>query len=98
MDLLDSVGYDKIKEIEKINPRVPKFYTSYADLDMDNIIITADESMSHLEQPMHHHGIKSMQYQFTGAIDRQLFYQFILRLPDNVLRLKEYVKFRDNTK
>lgn len=95
MDLLDSVGYDKIKEIENINPRAPKFYTSYADLDMDNIIITADDSMSHLEQPMHHHGIKSMQYQFTGAIDRQLFYQFILRLPDNVLRLKGYVKFRD---
>lgn len=36
-----------------------------------------------------------MQYQFSGPIDRQLFYQFILRLPDNVLRLKGYVKFRD---
>ncbi|MCI8279402.1 CobW family GTP-binding protein [Staphylococcus xylosus] len=95
MDLLNSVEYDKIKEIEKINPRAPKFYTSYADFDMDNIMITADNSTSHLEQPMHHHGIKSMQYQFTGAIDRQLFYQFILRLPDNVLRLKGYVKFRD---
>ena len=30
----------------------------------------------------------SMQYTFTTAIDRQLFYQFILRMPDNVLRLK----------
>ena len=37
---------------------------------------------------IHHHGIQSMQYTFTAAIDRQLFYQFIMRLPDSVLRLK----------
>jgi G3E family GTPase len=43
----------------------------------------------------HHHGINSLVYTFTSPIDRQLFYQFILRLPDNVLRLKGYVKFRD---
>ncbi len=43
----------------------------------------------------HHHGINSMQYTFTTAIDRQLFYQFILRMPDNVLRLKGYVQFKD---
>ncbi len=30
----------------------------------------------------HHHGIKSMTYTFTGPIDRQLFYQFIMKLPD----------------
>ncbi|MEB6045722.1 cobalamin biosynthesis protein CobW [Staphylococcus xylosus] len=95
MDLLESVEYDKIKEIEKINPQAPKFYTSFADLDMDNLVLTTDDSMSPLGQSMHHHGIKSMQYQFTGPIDRQLFYQFILRLPDNVLRLKGYVKFHD---
>ncbi len=95
MDLLESVECDKIKEIEKINPQAPKFYTSFADLDMDNLVLTTDDSMSPLGQSMHHHGIKSMQYQFTGPIDRQLFYQFILRLPDNVLRLKGYVKFHD---
>ena len=36
-----------------------------------------------------------MQDTFT-AIDRQLFYQFIMRLPDSVLRLKGFVKFRDH--
>ncbi len=95
MDLLESIEYDKIKEIEKINPQAQKFYTSFADLDMDNLVLTTDDSMSPLGQSMHHHGIKSMQYQFTGPIDRQLFYQFILGLPDNVLRLKGYVKFHD---
>ena len=43
----------------------------------------------------HHHGIERLHYKFTSPIDRQLFYQYILRLPDNVLRLKGYVKFRD---
>lgn len=43
----------------------------------------------------HHHGIKSMTYTFTGPIDRQLFYQFIMKLPESVLRLKGYVSFRD---
>ncbi|CAC6966010.1 Putative GTPases (G3E family) [Staphylococcus aureus] len=43
----------------------------------------------------HHHGIKSMTYTFTGPIDRQLFYQFIMKLSESVLRLKGYVSFRD---
>ncbi len=32
-----------------------------------------------------------MTYTFTGPIDRQLFYQFIMKLPESVLRLKGYV-------
>ncbi|WP_240595060.1 GTP-binding protein [Staphylococcus argensis] len=34
-------------------------------------------------------------YTFTGPVHRQLFYQFILKLPSNVLRLKGYMRFRD---
>ena len=49
--------------------------------------------MKFKDKHIHHHGIQSMQYTFT--IDRQLFYQFIMRLPDSVLRLKGFVKFRD---
>lgn len=95
MDLLNRVEYDKINEIEKINPLAQKFYTSYADLDMSDLILTTYHNKEHLGGPAQHHGIKSIQYQFTGPIDRQLFYQFILRLPANVLRLKGYVKFHD---
>ncbi len=36
-----------------------------------------------------------MTYTFTGPIDRQLFYQFIMKLQKSVLRLKGYVSFRD---
>ena len=36
-----------------------------------------------------------MQYTFS-ANRSSTFYQFILRLPDEVLRLKGYVQFRDH--
>lgn len=95
MDLIDEKEKERINEIFEINPYAPTFYTSYANLDMEQLISVTQNKGQNIEQHTHHHGINSMQYQFSGPIDRQLFYQFILRLPDNVLRLKGYVKFRD---
>lgn len=95
MDLLKSDAYDDLKAIDKINSEAPKFYTTYADMHMDAFDTITNTSLPTKESHMHHHGINSVQYHFSGPIDRQLFYQFILRLPDNVLSLKGYVKFRD---
>ena len=95
MDLLKSDAYDDLKAIDKINSEAPKFYTTYADMHMDAFDTITNTSLPTKESHMHHHGINSVQYHFSGPIDRQLFYQFILRLPDNVLRLNGYVKFRD---
>lgn len=95
MDLLKSDAYDDLEGIDKINSEAPKFYTTYADMHMDAFDTITNTSLPTKESHMHHHGINSVQYHFSGPIDRQLFYQFILRLPDNVLRLKGYVKFRD---
>lgn len=95
MDLLKSDAYDDLKAIDKINSEAPKFYTTYADMHMDAFDTITNTSLPTKKSHMHHHGINSVQYHFSGPIDRQLFYQFILRLPDNVLRLKGYVKFRD---
>ncbi|KRG09202.1 CobW family GTP-binding protein [Staphylococcus sp. NAM3COL9] len=95
IDLIDEVERERMNETFEINPYAPIFYTSYANLDMEQLISVTQNEGRNMKQHSHHHGINSMQYQFTGPIDRQLFYQFILRLPDNVLRLKGYVKFRD---
>ncbi|NWK84065.1 GTP-binding protein [Staphylococcus sp. GSSP0090] len=95
MDLLNSDAYDDFKDIDKINSDAPKFYTTYADMNMDTFDTITDTSLPTKANHTHHHGINSVAYHFSGPIDRQLFYQFILRLPDNVLRLKGYVKFRD---
>ncbi|SCS27126.1 CobW family GTP-binding protein [Staphylococcus caeli] len=94
----DKISKDErlaLSELSEINSVAPQFFTTFANVDMPSIYnISNHEGHQHL-QHTHHHGINSMQYHFTAPIDRQLFYQFILRLPDNVLRLKGYVKFRD---
>lgn len=96
----DLVEDDYLKHIDHLlsysNTFAPRVYTSYGQVNLAQIEPvehpegTVDESYktSHL-------GINSLVYTFTGPVHRQLFYQFILKLPSNVLRLKGYMRFRD---
>ncbi|PTI76413.1 cobalamin biosynthesis protein CobW [Staphylococcus succinus] len=95
MDLIDASEREALNGISDINAYAPKVYTTYAEVDMNKLLSVTPKASKDMSNHVHHHGMNSMQYRFTGPIDRQLFYQFILRLPDNVLRLKGYVKFRD---
>lgn len=95
MDLIDNHAHDIDEAIRKINPTASKYFTTYADIDMNQISAAANENQMKMNSHVHHHGINRLHYRFSGPINRQLFYQFILRLPDNVLRLKGYVKFKD---
>lgn len=95
MDLIDEEKKENINKFSEINDYAPKFYTTFANVDMEQLLASLQSKTKQVTNHIHHCGINSMQFQFTGPIDRQLFYQFILRLPDNVLRLKGYVKFRD---
>ncbi|ATH63303.1 cobalamin biosynthesis protein CobW [Staphylococcus pasteuri] len=96
MDCVDSEEINKIEnEINKINPSAPHILTTYGKFDISQLRNQKDKTTKH-HQHHHHHGIISMKYTFTSPIDRQLFYQFIMQLPKNVLRLKGYIKFRDN--
>ncbi|PHK50407.1 CobW family GTP-binding protein [Staphylococcus edaphicus] len=95
IDLLKNDEHSALEQLNKINSRAPKFYTTYAEMNMSSLDTITNSTIISKDTHMHHHGINSVQYHFSGPIDRQLFYQFILRLPDNVLRLKGYVQFRD---
>ena len=96
MDCVDFEEINKIEnEINKINPSAPHILTTYGKFDISQLRNQTDKTTK-LHQHHHHHGIISMKYTFTSPIDRQLFYQFIMQLPKNVLRLKGYLKFRDN--
>lgn len=94
----DLISEDQQQQLEdelyRINASVPIILTTYGQVNIDEISQFRDD-VATIHTHSHHHGINSMQYTFSGSIDRQLFYQFILRLPDNVLRLKGYVQFRD---
>lgn len=97
IDLVDEAALDIIlSQLKSINPGAIKFEVTYGNIDFSQLIFT-NESQDMMHQHIHHHGITSLKYTFTGPIERQLFYQFILKLPDNVLRLKGYVKFKDAT-
>ncbi|MCO5362349.1 CobW family GTP-binding protein [Staphylococcus argenteus] len=99
---IDLVSDDNIQKIKKqiydICPDVMTHTTTFGRIPFDTLLLkTKNQEMVNGEQHHHHHhhGIKSMHYTFSGPIDRQLFYQFIMKLPDSVLRLKGYVTFRD---
>ncbi|GGG89755.1 GTP-binding protein [Staphylococcus pragensis] len=81
-------------ELKRLNSQATLISTTYSQVDDEQLEGSNHHPLTS-HRHAHHHGIQSMQYTFTSAIDRQLFYQFILRLPDNVLRLKGFVKFRD---
>ncbi|MBO1198863.1 GTP-binding protein [Staphylococcus simiae] len=97
IDLVDEDALEIIlSELQDINPGAIRFEVTYGDINFDQLTSNNDRiDMTH--QHIHHHSITSLKYTFTGPIERQLFYQFILKLPDNVLRLKGYVRFKDAT-
>ncbi|MFW3610929.1 CobW family GTP-binding protein [Staphylococcus caprae] len=96
IDLINEEEQQHLEDaLNRINANVPHILTTYGKVDVSKLSQFRDEVVTQ-HTHSHHHGINSMQYTFSGPIDRQLFYQFILRLPDEVLRLKGYVQFRDH--
>lgn len=97
VDLIDDASLQNMHdELRNLNPNALRIATTYSQIDIAQLQEYHDSKAVDGHHPhAHHHGIQSMQYTFTSPIDRQLFYQFIMRLPDNVLRLKGFVKFRD---
>ena len=67
--------------------------TTYSKLD--DVVVKNKSADINRHVHVHHHNVQSMKYTFSTPIDRQLFYQFIMRLPDEVFRLKGFVKFKD---
>ncbi len=98
LNKMDLVNEDKAQlttALSSINAAASVHFTEYANIEELTFESVGQHSNMHTSYHGHHHGIERLHYKFTSPIDRQLFYQYILRLPDNVLRLKGYVKFRD---
>ena len=96
----DLIADDQLKHIDQrlsqSNTFAPRVYTSYGQVDLAQIKPVEDpKGTANRSSKKHHLGINSLVYNFTSPVQRQLFYQFILKLPSNVLRLKGYMRFRD---
>ncbi|MEL0538060.1 GTP-binding protein [Staphylococcus debuckii] len=98
VDLIDEKAQDDIvSQLQTLNPKGTIIKTTYGQVVSDDLaqFQSSERPNSHAHSHLHHHGISALAYTFTSPIDRQMFYQFILRLPENVYRLKGYVRFRD---
>ncbi|WP_086428321.1 CobW family GTP-binding protein [Staphylococcus cornubiensis] len=85
-----------IEEIETLSPKSRIVLTQYGETlkiiengaSAQNIDITAFHSHTHAHYT-------SLQYNFDSPVAEEALVQFILRLPDNVLRLKGYIRLRE---
>ncbi len=94
MDLVTQVELENIKkQLVSINNKATIYVTTYSKLD--DVVVKNKAADINRHVHVHHHNVQSMKYTFSTPIDRQLFYQFIMRLPDEVFRLKGFVKFKD---
>lgn len=95
MDLITEQDQEVLQNIKQLNPTAHYIETTYGQISDTEWSQTQDHAQLAHTHHHSHHGINSMKYTFTGPIQRQLFNQFILRLPENVLRLKGFVSFKD---
>lgn len=96
MDLLSVSEATQIKvEMRDLAPQAQHVFTSYGRIENGSVIHGNAETLHVQDAQGHHKGIKTMQYTFQSPVSRSLFYQFMMTLPENVLRLKGYVRFRD---
>lgn len=96
MDLVTQVELENIKkQLVSINNKATIYVTTYSKLD--DVVVKNKAADINRHVHVHHHNVQSMKYTFSSPIDRQLFYQFIMRLPDEVFRLKGFVKFKDQS-
>lgn len=95
MDLIADASRENLTQLRAINDKAAIFYTEYGQVTEKQLNAVSQQDIDFEHTHGDHHNINTLNYTFTSPIDRRLFYQFILRLPENVLRLKGFVKFRD---
>ncbi|EGQ4312855.1 GTP-binding protein [Staphylococcus pseudintermedius] len=85
-----------IEDIKALSPKSRIVLTQYGETlktiekgaNAQNVDVTGFHSHTHAHYT-------SLQYQFNSAVSQEALVQFILRLPDNVLRLKGYIRLRE---
>ncbi len=68
-------------------------FTQFSNID--GVEIPVNEALSLQTKHSHHHGIQSINYTFSGPIEMELLMNFLRQLPDSILRIKGFLKFRE---
>lgn len=92
-DLLTEDELSQIKAvIQQLNPKAITYVTSYCKINTELLSFYGDRMNVHAH---FHHGIESIVYEFKGAIDARQFVDWLRNLPETILRVKGYIKFRE---
>lgn len=81
------------ESLQSIKHQPQLHFTNYSNID--DIEIPVNEVLAIEGKHSHHHGIQSMNYTFSGPVDMELLFQFLRQLPDSVLRIKGFLKFKE---
>ncbi|MCU7556247.1 CobW family GTP-binding protein [Macrococcus capreoli] len=94
IDLIsDAEKLEVVETVTALNPKGKLIETTYCTLPADALSLYGDCIDEHVHL---HHGIQSVVYEFKGAIDARQFVAWLQRLPESVLRVKGFIKFREN--
>lgn len=80
-------------QLLNINARATMTETSYSKIEFNLLEQKGNEQHAHVHM---HHGISSVVYTFDGPVDSRAFVSWLMQLPDSVLRVKGFIKFREN--
>lgn len=92
----DNQKQEVINAVETLSPHSEIALTTYGEVQYyiaNQQAVNLEEVLSHRSQGHAHYS--HMKYTFNNPVNRDDFIQFILKLPDNVLRLKGFVSFRE---
>ncbi|WP_192978187.1 CobW family GTP-binding protein [Mammaliicoccus vitulinus] len=81
------------ESLQSIKHQPQLHFTNYSNID--DIEIPVNEVLAIEGKHSHHHGIQSMNYTFSGPVDMELLFQFLRQLSDSILRIKGFLKFKE---
>ncbi|WP_414044803.1 CobW family GTP-binding protein [Macrococcus equi] len=82
-----------IESVKALNQKATLYETSFCKLDKDALNLLGDNITDHRHI---HHGIQSVVYEFGGPVDARRFVEWLRQLPESILRVKGFMKFREN--
>ncbi|WP_281512549.1 CobW family GTP-binding protein [Mammaliicoccus vitulinus] len=81
------------ESLQSIKHQPQLHFTNYSNID--DIEMPVNEILAIEGKHSHHHGIQSMNYTFSGPVYMELLFQFLRQLPDSILRIKGFLKFKE---
>ncbi|MBO1626677.1 CobW family GTP-binding protein [Bacillus arachidis] len=96
LDLLKDEEKKKVlEEVAAINKHAKLYETQYCNIsleDIEGVELTEDKEHETLHMKQHLH-IQTMTYQFTKLINQDQLYEWLSNLPQEIYRVKGFVKF-----